>query len=32
MKFTDRQFGMMEIFFGKKPQINEKPPQQLEIF
>lgn len=32
MKFTDRQFGMMEIFFGRKPQANEKPPQQLEIF
>ncbi|MCL9967741.1 MAG: CRISPR-associated endonuclease Cas2 [Aquirufa antheringensis] len=32
MKFTDRQFGMMEIFFGKKAQANEKPPQQLEIF
>jgi CRISPR-associated protein Cas2 len=32
MKFTDRQFGMMEVFFGQKPQRNEKPPQQLEIF
>ncbi len=32
MKFTDRQFGMMEVFFGQKPQLNEKPPQQLEIF
>jgi CRISPR-associated protein Cas2 len=32
MKFTDRQFGMMEVFFGQKPQRNGKPPQQLEIF
>ena len=32
MKFTDRQFGMMEVFFGKKQISNEKPPQQLEIF
>ena len=32
MKFTDRQFGMMEVFFGQKAQRNEKPPQQLEIF
>lgn len=32
MKFTDRQFGMMEVFYGQKHQANEKPPQQLEIF
>jgi CRISPR-associated protein Cas2 len=32
MKFTDRQFGMMEVYYGQKPQRNEKPPQQLEIF
>lgn len=32
MKFTDRQFGLMEVFYGKKPVHNEKPPQQLEIF
>lgn len=32
MKFTDRQFGMMEIYHGTKSIENEKPPQQLEIF
>lgn len=32
MKFTDRQFGMIEVFYGQKQQPNEKPAQQLEIF
>jgi len=32
MKFTDRQFGMMELFHGCKKVQNEKPPQQLELF
>ena len=29
---TDKQFGMMEVFYGQKPQRIQKPPQQLEIF
>lgn len=32
MQITDRQFGMMELFYGKKPVENEKPSQQLELF
>lgn len=32
MKFTDRQFGMMELFHGSKKIQNQKPPQQLELF
>ncbi len=32
MQITDRQFGMMEIFYGKKPIDPEKPTQQLELF
>ena len=29
---TDRQFGMMELFYGKQLVELEKPPQQLELF
>ncbi len=29
---TDKQFGMMELFFGKRPLEVQKPPQQLELF
>ncbi|EIM74085.1 CRISPR-associated Cas2 family protein [Nitritalea halalkaliphila LW7] len=32
MAITDRQFGMMEIFYGKKKQDTEPPSQQLELF
>jgi CRISPR-associated protein Cas2 len=32
MKFTDRQFGMMELFHGCKKVQNQKAPQQLELF
>ena len=32
MQITDRQFGMMELFHGKKIVENEKPSQQLELF
>ena len=32
LQITDRQFGMMEIFHGKKAVENEKPSQQLELF
>lgn len=29
---TDKQFGEMEIFYGKKPVIKNQPVQQLELF
>lgn len=29
---TDKQFGSMEIFFGKKPKEPETGPVQLEMF
>lgn len=29
---TDKQFGSMEIFYGKKPADTPPPPQQLELF
>ena len=29
---TDKQFGMMEIFYGKKQAELDKPSQQLEMF
>jgi CRISPR-associated protein Cas2 len=29
---TDKQFGMMEIFYGKKIQATPLPSQQLELF
>ncbi|UZD24552.1 CRISPR-associated endonuclease Cas2 [Algoriphagus halophytocola] len=32
MSITDKQFGMMEIFYGKKVVEQEKPSQQLELF
>lgn len=32
LTITDRQFGMMELFFGNKPVETEKPSQQLELF
>lgn len=32
MNITDKQFGMMEIFDGKKEALPEKLPQQLEMF
>jgi len=32
MQITDKQFGMMEVFHGKKPVETEKPSQQLELF
>ena len=32
MRFTDRQFGMMEVYHGVKDIENQKPPQQLELF
>ncbi len=32
MCITDKQFGMMKIFQGKKPDIAMNVPQQLEMF
>ncbi len=29
---TDRQFGKMEVFYGKKRRRAEKPPDQLVLF
>jgi CRISPR-associated protein Cas2 len=29
---TDKQFGMMEIYYGKKESPTKAPPQQLEMF
>lgn len=32
MYITDKQFGEMEIFYGRKPQSASTAPQQLELF
>jgi len=32
LQITDKQFGQMELFYGKKPKENPKIPQQLELF
>lgn len=32
MCITDKQFGMMELYYGKAPSLIQKPPQQLELF
>jgi CRISPR-associated protein Cas2 len=32
MCITDKQFGMMEIYYGKKVAEKETPLQQLELF
>jgi CRISPR-associated protein Cas2 len=32
LTITDKQFGMMEIFQGKKPAEPVNVPQQLELF
>lgn len=32
LSITDKQFGMMELFFGTEPQEKEAPSQQLELF
>ena len=29
---TDKQFGQIELFLGKKPQTPNAPGQQLELF
>lgn len=32
MTITDKQFGMMEIFYGKREAEKKAVPQQLELF
>ena len=32
LTITDKQFGMMEIFYGQKEAILPDTPQQLELF
>ena len=32
LNVTDRQFGKMEVYFGKKRQPAEDPPAQLMLF
>lgn len=32
MQITDKQFGMMEVYFGTKEADKAPPPQQLELF
>ena len=32
MCITDKQFGQIELFYGKKPQGVKTPGQQLELF
>jgi CRISPR-associated protein Cas2 len=32
LTITDKQFGMMEIFYGEKPTAKQGVPQQLELF
>jgi len=32
LSITDKQFGMMELFYGRKPAERQGIPQQLEMF
>jgi len=32
LRITDKQFELMEVFYGKKQQILDLPNQQLELF
>ncbi len=32
LRITDKQFGEIEIFYGKKKEEVKAPPQQLEMF
>ncbi|MCX6234322.1 MAG: CRISPR-associated endonuclease Cas2 [Bacteroidetes bacterium] len=32
LSITDKQFGMMEIFYGRTPAPAQQVPQQLELF
>jgi len=32
IKITDKQFGRIEVFYGKRRHPIEKPPEQLQFF
>lgn len=32
LRITDKQFGEIEIFYGRKKEPTKAPPQQLELF
>ncbi len=32
LQITDKQFGMIQLFYGQKSVVLEKPAQQLELF
>ncbi len=32
IKITDKQFGRIEVFYGKKRRKIEQPPEQLSLF
>ena len=32
LSVTDRQFGKMDVFFGKETEAVEEPPHQFELF
>jgi len=32
LTITDKQFGMMEVYFGRKQEPVQLPSQQLELF
>ena len=32
LNITDKQFGMIELFYGKKEEHRPEMPQQLELF
>jgi CRISPR-associated protein Cas2 len=32
VKITDKQFGRIEVFYGKKRKKTEQPPEQLSLF
>ncbi len=32
LRITDKQFGMMELFYGKSPESKKTGVQQLELF
>jgi CRISPR-associated protein Cas2 len=32
LSITDRQFGKMQVFYGKKRAETEKPPEQMMLF
>jgi CRISPR-associated protein Cas2 len=32
LRITDKQFGMMELFYGKTPEVKKMEGQQLELF